>query len=107
MQVKFSGTVGKIIQIQFNNYCQNLKGETTRKVKQFNYLFQFNYWILAKGETIGTFRDFRRGAFGAANVDFFGAAPSAPCGSIFRRGAVGAAKSQPFAGMVPSRTANN
>jgi hypothetical protein len=55
-------------------------------------LFQFNYWILAKGETIGAFfAIFRRGAFGAANVDFFrrgafgavwihffGAAPSAP-----------------------------
>jgi hypothetical protein len=64
-------------------------------------LFQFNYWILAKGETIGAFSR------------FFGAAPSAPLMLIFsarrlrrrvdpffRRGAFGAAKSQPFAGMA-------
>ena len=67
-------------------------------MKQFNYLFQFNYWILAKGETIGAFSR------------FFGAAPSAPLmlifsarrlrrrgGSFFRRGAFGVAETQQFA----------
>ena len=62
-------------------------------MKEVNHFFQFNYWVCSKGERNGTiFAIFRRGAFGAANVDFFGPAPSAPLKSIFlRRGAVGAA----------------
>ena len=55
LQCSLSSTVEEIILFHFNNYCQNLKGETTQKVKQYNYLFQFNYWICNKGETISTF----------------------------------------------------
>ena len=79
-----SHTVRWKILFQFNNYCLNLESERTAKVKKINYIFQFNYWARSKSERIGThFRIFPRGAFGAAIVDFFGAAPSAPRGLDF------------------------
>ena len=46
-------TVREQILLQFNNYRQDLKGATTQKVQQINYLLQSNYWIHSKGATIG------------------------------------------------------